>query len=256
MSQETLSLTSGIETEASLTSGIETEVSLESGIAVGEASSPILEFDGGDYYDLPIPDDNNFDITFSVKNPGIVGFSGAFYLAAADSTWVAFLTSTNSALSKYYQLEISNSDASYQIALVGNVNSVDSFVKLRAVKSGNEISYYENDILINTVTATGTMSTFIYSALGGYGSGGEAAPSIPLLNGSQIKNVNGVSYKFGKSYTDTAKTTEAEINDNIAVILNDGSVGGEFIQSTAANRAILESFNSYRSILSLESSLL
>jgi len=248
MSQETLSLESNIATQLDLISGI-------ANIEVVEGS-PILEFDGNDWYNLPIPSNNDFDITFNVKASATSNYEGAFYFAANDSTYIGLVTHLNNPASKRWNLNVSNSDGSFAATITGAVNSVNTFVKIRVVKIGNVISYYENDVLKETKTATGIISTFIYSAIGGYGEGGNSSPILFMSNGSQIKNLSGTTHKFGNAYTDIARTTFATATDKVASISNTGSVGGFIIQATADNQGTLEGYESVnKSILSLNSSL-
>ncbi len=235
--------------------GLISLASLNSNIADG-ITNPVLKFDGTDWFTLPIPDNNNFDITFYAKCTEVSAVEGVFYMAASDNTYIGLITHGAGPTNKRWNLNIRNNDDSIWATITGAVNSVDNFVKLRVVKNGGAISYYENDILKGTESASeSTFSDFIYSGLGGYGEGGDSEPIIYIANGSQIKRIDGVTYQSGRAYTDIAKTTLANIGDNIAAIENLSSEGGDMAQSTTTDQALYESIDSVKSLLSLESEI-
>jgi len=219
-------------------------LALDSGVAIGGTSGPVLQFDGSDYYTAPaLPNNGNddFDINFNYYflEDGI-NYQYIFHAYDSESG-VEFRIR----ISTLNDLRVTLGDSS---AIVYRLTDETTYL-IRVIKVNNTITLYvDGDSKGSSIFS----DEFTFDE---YYLGGDLGVSTFPSNGSKLSTVSG-AYQFSVAYTDILRTTEAEINDNIASIVNIGNAGGYFEQSEASKRSILESLCAYRSFLSLNSSLL
>jgi len=216
-------------------------LALDSGVAIGGTSGPVLQFDGSDYYTAPaLPNNGNddFDINFNYYFLED-GISYQYIFHAYDSeSGVEFRIR----ISTLNDLRVTLGDSS---AIVYRLTDETTYL-IRVIKVNNTITLYvDGDSKGSSIFS----DEFTFDE---YYLGGDLGVSAFPSNGSKLSTVSG-AYQFSVAYTDILRTTEAEINDNIASIVNIGNAGGYFEQSEASERSILESLCAYRSLLALHS---
>jgi hypothetical protein len=265
MAIETLSLNSSIAEQISLNSGISSFVT--------EETEMILSFDGSDFYEAPVMTDSNADFELEVDiyipnfETSVEQRIFAMYQREDTSYYTEsavhlFLTHSGTTNKRCY-LEIINEEGSGISILILNSIVPNDWNNIRVTKSGTswtlKIINANNSTFTKTLTITENFN-FDYAIIGGLRSynNGWGELESQLLSGAKIKNLKGDLWKFGGAYTDIAKTTLAEASDNVAVIVNIGTLGDDFTQETANARGLLDSYFApdNKSLLSLESSLL
>ena len=255
MSIETLALDSYITETLALNSAIADFVT--------DLTEPTMFFGGNDWYDMPVIDPNeDFSISMYLKLPTPLVHETYYSLMTFASTdgpeiplilvHILIQGTTNFSIIFHYK---DNDGGATQVDSNSNgegYNDVDEWVKITITKQSP-------NIIIETVAADGTIRTNtqeIYKyetrsltlANGTIGAGrgyqhyGGMDPLQIVPYGTYIKQLVGAGLGFGTVYKDDAATRFATIDDNVAVIVNSGSLGGDFSQSTAGARGLVTSF--------------
>jgi len=205
-----------------------------SATAVSEAVSNItLEFDGNDGYSLPVITSTNWTIKFDLL--GADPFGNTVF-AIAEDTFHIFGDYVIMKLNWYdeeggsqYTLKLETNTGS----IISDVLDVGVFYTITVSKVGTTL-YFDWEIGSDSFVSSVDMSVMQYATLGSDpGGGGRLRP------GTKLRGLTGTHLAFGNAYTDLAKTIPALVGSNVAVITNDGSLGGNITQSTVSRRGII-----------------
>lgn len=184
-----------------------------------------LTFGPADYVYLPI--DNSLVINQKITMKRVLAESGAIF-------WMGFLGGGNTITLHYTGTGIppqgnkimlsQHTPHTERVILPGTVD-LDTYYEIHIYEKDDRIYIEAPGLGSGSMVISYTKSLFDVYQMG------------PLKEG-KIKNISG-NYKFGTAYTDIAQTTEAEINDEVASIVNKGLAGGNIIQAIASVRPTL-----------------
>ncbi len=219
-------------------------------IGTGTAGEIILLSDNNDYYVISsptIPEPWSVDISLYIDtDPG----GKLFVLSGSSGEYVTLDVVKRLSYSLFYiTLSVDNNvivTQSFSTSSNGDYFSYDTWYDFNLTKSGSTYTLTYPGGSGNVVDGKNIqMSNMDSVSLLARPDG-----SSPLYGGALIKGVRGDAFMFGLAYTDIGETTPAVVNDSVASVINTGSVGGSFVQSTAGNRAILYTGSDNTSTLS------
>lgn len=218
-----------------------------------DETEPVIFFGGNDWYDMPVIDESvDFKISCEIYWPSQESYEG-------DYKGVLVFGETTGSPDCYIGLMIRNQSLPYvqlrwtpdngdQSSINTDTINHDEWTKIEIERDGDTI-------YVRRWTAAGVLSeastdiddplTLTTGTLGGirswwWAGNGDAADFLPY--DTFIRRLSGTGLGFGSVYKDDAATRFATIDDNVAVIANSGSLGGDFSQETAAARGLVTAF--------------
>ncbi len=204
-----------------------------------------LSFDGDDWYDTPLPSDAQingdwFFECFYFRPTSASGVGHIFSIGDLLGNTLAAI-SINVGITGAVSFNIINDadDDSLTLTVSGDLPA-DKWTKISVTKTGSSLVLRVGSGSDSGTIPTGTFSNFdvaTFGALRHIFHVGDADPFEILVNGARVSNVRSDWWILGQMSTTNVTMTPADYGDEVADVVNDGSLGGFFRQTVAADRA-------------------